>query len=214
MSADESDPKETLEQIAEKVSRIESQLDNGTVPPEDDGPRMNLTERRKEALIAMSEHGPASSAELKKYLSHDNVSSTLRKLYDAFYLNLKDPESAVYELSDWGQQTIESTVEQTKLSDNGGSERPPWKRAGIPRGQWVALKLIDGYNGDAPRTVDINSQYVERTGASNDGDAIAVSPRVTELYNDGLVDRTPKGKGKHRYWLTEEGHKVLEKGQR
>jgi hypothetical protein len=206
---DDREPIEVLYDIEAAVNGETGQSDRGDLPKEPRKvPRRGSALQR--VLHYLSRNGASSNDELSDNVE-GNVTRAASNGYFAYLLDRKRPESTyLYEINEVGEEALRRSeevsearnpeVEQDTLAPD------PWEKADIAKGNFIALRCVADAE-DAPRSTDIDERFRDETDAPGDTNGPAVSPYLTNLFDDGLVDRTPTRP--YRYWLTEDGKEIL-----
>lgn len=202
--SESNEPREVLFDISSKVSEIHDRMDGDDLPSE---PRSkpNCGSKRHRIIEVLDTTTPMSSGELCDEMGGEDVTGALRRLYDSYLVDRHHSgNSYKYEINRLGEKVLEGIDdEQTEetLVD-------PWDGTDLNRGEYIAVKLVDEYDGH-PRGKDLEKSYLEKMDRSeSNSTAYRVSARLTNVFQGGYVDRTPTQP--YRYWVTEEGKEVLD----
>jgi hypothetical protein len=197
----DADPEGVLYELAERVERIESLVQDQQEY------RLDLskgTSLRKAAEFVEENPGCTSSE-----LGDDVHNSTriLTRLYHSCYVDRRPTTPYEYFLNERGRVALNRarSDEQSTLDDgynDGEDESPnPWDNFDIGEAEYLALELINEYDGN-PRSKDIVDDFTG-AGFSSAGNSIS---QLATLNTKGYVERTPKP---YRYWLTDDGKEIL-----
>jgi predicted transcriptional regulator len=205
---DDRDPIEVLYSIEEKVEEA-----TNTDPIEKLSPRINPDKgtNRYKLLEYIRDNGWVEVSECKDLVG-ESTTRALTTLYYTYAVERRknSDNKFEYNITPVGEKILSKSQQTLSDVDEKGekeNEKRPWEAIGFPRLNYYALKCIYEAN-DAPRTSDINEEFLERSGATRSKPSgPTVSSYVSKLYNDGYVDRTPSQP--YRYWLTDDGKEVL-----
>jgi hypothetical protein len=111
---------------------------------------------------------------------------------------------------DVGNGMDSSGESEDGTSDSERVEEPPWEGLPVTMGQYTALKTVFEASG-TPKYKTLNEGYAEKldTDPRDKDNGPKISPRLSELYGEGYVDRTPNQP--FRYWVTDKGKELLDK---
>jgi hypothetical protein len=206
---EEQSPIEILIETAERVADIDERTLRDAKYPRTY--RVEITEFRARRLMAI-DMGAQTSSEIKEAINNEKLRG-LTKLYDTFLINytMHNGERK-YSLTPVGRQALADFREQEELNlediadGEDTDEHTPWINTELSKGTYIALQLIDEFDGH-PRTRDIDEDFIAH-GFNSENDSIVVAPRISQLYHDhGYVDRPAEEP--YRYWLTESGKQAL-----
>jgi len=98
---------------------------------------------------------------------------------------------------------------EDETSDGKEVQESPWESLPVNMSQYNALKTVDEASG-TPKSGDLNEDYAEKMGTDprDKENGFKISPRLSELYGEGYVDRTPNHP--FRYWVTDKGKELLD----
>jgi len=149
-------------------------------------------------LADIAEKQPAKNADLEV----DTADSNVTRLYKMYLVDReKDDGAYQYTVTPLGEKIL-NKHEYDWVGDDA-----PWKTTELNKGQYYALKALEELNDATNEQLD--KKYCELMAAKRRKDRMPrVSPRMTELFEMGLVNRTPGTP--YRYWPTEEGLRVLD----
>lgn len=165
-----------------------------------------------EVLKQVANEGRVTAKDAKDVVG-DSANRTLSALYYTYLID-RERRNGKYEytLSDVGERYFESRQKDLESENNvvedSNTTKEPWEDSEATEGEYWALVCVDD-SDDAPRSVDLDEQFREISGLGGNHDSSrSITPYLSTLYQKGLVDRTPNRP--YRYWLTEEGSRVLD----
>jgi len=187
---------------SELLEEIHSAVTSDVTVPDEIRWSPNQDEVAGQIIRALSTGEELSASEISNRIETDSdITRALINMYRSYLLDRDTRGKNTYTLSEYGVKVAEGFNEQTELNPE------PWESADISRAEYVTLELIHGYDGH-PKSGDINQSYLDSTNADvKDTTSYAVCPRLSQLYDDGYIDRPAQQP--YRYWLTEKGESVL-----
>jgi len=145
----------------------------------------------------------------------DGTSNASTRLYQSYLVDREKSENGAYKysLNDLGRRALEIAEGNEKpsqssldknLENQSSGVKYRWGGSELSKCNYLTLELVKKYDG-CPQTTDLEEEYTELGYQSSNG--YAVGARLSELFKDGYVERTP-----HRpyyYWVSDKGKKEL-----
>jgi len=203
--SDDKDPKEILLDIHKRVKLLEDELIN-------DEPRFELEKGTKpyQILQYVKNNPGATLNNVQGANDFTDGSAELTRWYRWRLLDREKRDGVYhYELTPRGEVALQEAEDSgTSENDVGGSKGTsslePWEDAPISRCKWVAIHLVDEYDG-RPETKELQDEYIEYGFESKK----SLTSQVTRLHKDGYLVRTPWQP--YKYDISEKGVGLLDK---
>lgn len=194
-------PEEVLKEIYGMVSDMHGMVSD--MHNEDEGlpeePRFNPSKGtlRYEALKTVAESGSITAAEVKEKLGDSGVTGALSRLYNGYCVDRTEKKPYEYEVTSLGKTVLDGFSHKNSLD---------WSDVPVTESEYITLQSINEYDGH-PLSSDLDP-YLNKHGFVTQSSNSSAAPRLSKLFENGFVDRTPTQP--YRYWITEEGEELLE----
>jgi len=200
MMAELGEIKETVEKIAERANT----LTEPRIVPKIGGHKYKV-------LKELELRGAQTNSEMEI----DGKSNASTRLYHSYLVDRERSENGAYKysLNELGERALRMAENEGELSHPSFNEtigeKPDkvvhrWDNSNLSKSNYLALELVKEYDG-CPQTADLEDDFTKYGYESST--ASAVGARLSQLFKEGYVERTP-----HRpyyYWVSDKGEKEL-----
>ena len=204
---------EVLYSIEQSVSELaENQQSDGL--PDELRASFSRGDLKYKILKYVAENAPCTSSDVSEGIDGDpDVTRPLTLMYRSYVIDRKADDSEqhneyVYSpnrLTEDAISEVESQLEVTECDTTDEDQTPPrpWKEAGVLKRSFLVTLLVREHDGH-PTSDDIGDG-LQQFGYERSETGWSASPALSDAFEDGLVQRTPRP---HKYWLTEKGKEV------
>jgi len=191
-------PEQFLKEAHDMVSDLHSESTELSKTPRLIPPKNSV---RREVLKMISNRGPVTAREIQDETgrSSSNVTGAATRLYNGYLVDREGGMPYEYTVTEMGKKAL------SHLEENQDDAVIIWEDLPVNKSEYTTLKLIAEYSGH-PKSKDLN-EGLENEGYGYDSDNPPAPPRLSNLYKEGFVERTPTKP--YVYWLTEDGKDLL-----